>query len=158
MPDEKGYWYDPKTHASEDRDHYTASPGQGGRQRTISADRYGWICSRCGVSHAPQVMRCGCTPPEEMVKMPRLNLSPYGRCPLCNAPGKTRERRPNGNDTCANGCTYPSKDAIPCTTEDNICAEAYSRLTRSLQPIQPGERDEPTNPHMPGTADERPNL
>lgn len=38
--------------------------------------------------------------------------APYGFCPKCGAPGKTRERKPNGNDTCAEGCTYPSKDAL----------------------------------------------
>lgn len=36
----------------------------------------------------------------------------YGYCPNCGAPGERRERRPNGNDTCANGCVYPSKDAV----------------------------------------------
>lgn len=37
---------------------------------------------------------------------------PYGLCPFCGAPGVTRERRPNGNDTCAHGHTYPSKDSV----------------------------------------------
>ena len=37
--------------------------------------------------------------------------SSYGFCPECGAPGVTRERRPNGNDTCTNGHTYPSADA-----------------------------------------------
>lgn len=36
-------------------------------------------------------------------------MSYYGYCPICMAPGKTRERRVNGNDTCENGHTYPSK-------------------------------------------------
>ena len=38
--------------------------------------------------------------------------TPYGFCPICGAPGLSRERRPNGNDHCAKGCTYPSKDAV----------------------------------------------
>lgn len=38
--------------------------------------------------------------------------APYGLCPECKAPGKARERRPNGNDICANGHSYPSKNAI----------------------------------------------
>lgn len=38
---------------------------------------------------------------------------PYGYCPICSAPGETRERRPNGNDVCKNKHTYPSKDALP---------------------------------------------
>jgi hypothetical protein len=39
------------------------------------------------------------------------SLPPYGYCPACGAPGKTRERRPNGLDTCENGHTYPSASA-----------------------------------------------
>lgn len=36
----------------------------------------------------------------------------YGYCPECQAPGVSRERRPNGNDQCANGHTYPSANAV----------------------------------------------
>lgn len=36
----------------------------------------------------------------------------YGYCPKCGAPGKQRERRPNGNDICENGHEYPSRDAL----------------------------------------------
>lgn len=35
----------------------------------------------------------------------------YGLCPICGAPGVTRERRPGGNDTCKAGHCYPSRDA-----------------------------------------------
>lgn len=35
----------------------------------------------------------------------------YGFCPRCNAPGVSRERRPDGNDTCARGHTYKSTEA-----------------------------------------------
>ena len=35
----------------------------------------------------------------------------YGYCPKCGAKGKSRERRPNGNDHCEKGCVYPSKDS-----------------------------------------------
>lgn len=38
--------------------------------------------------------------------------APYGYCPLCGAPGLTRERRPNGNDRCILGHEYPSRDAL----------------------------------------------
>lgn len=34
--------------------------------------------------------------------------SPYGYCPHCGAASLVRERRPHGNDTCANGHVYPS--------------------------------------------------
>jgi hypothetical protein len=32
----------------------------------------------------------------------------YGHCPVCGAKGVTRERRPDGDDRCANGHTYKS--------------------------------------------------
>ncbi len=32
----------------------------------------------------------------------------YGYCPECGGKGVMRERRPNGNDKCTNGHTYPS--------------------------------------------------
>jgi hypothetical protein len=37
----------------------------------------------------------------------------YGYCPECGAKGVMRERRPNGNDKCAKGHTYPSNTATP---------------------------------------------
>jgi hypothetical protein len=37
----------------------------------------------------------------------------YGYCPECGAKGVMRERRPNGNDKCANGHTYPSSTSTP---------------------------------------------
>lgn len=36
----------------------------------------------------------------------------YGTCPKCGAPGVSRERRPNGNDRCANNHSYPSRNAV----------------------------------------------
>ena len=37
----------------------------------------------------------------------------YGYCPKCGAKGVQRERRPDGNDKCVNGHTYPSSKATP---------------------------------------------
>lgn len=36
----------------------------------------------------------------------------YGHCPECGAIGIIRERRPDGNDTCARGHQYPSAQAL----------------------------------------------
>ena len=36
---------------------------------------------------------------------------PYGTCPQCGSPGVSRERRPNGNDKCEKGHSYPSSTA-----------------------------------------------
>lgn len=43
----------------------------------------------------------------EATARPVVN-SPYGYCPHCGAASLVRERRPHGNDTCANGHVYPS--------------------------------------------------
>jgi hypothetical protein len=37
----------------------------------------------------------------------------YGFCPVCGAPGKSRDRTPNGNDRCENGHVYSSSFALP---------------------------------------------
>ena len=42
----------------------------------------------------------------------QTNLPPYGYCPYCWAEGHTRERRPDGNDVCTKGHSYPSKSAL----------------------------------------------
>lgn len=38
--------------------------------------------------------------------------SSYGYCPECGHECKERERRPDGNDICINGHTYPTADAV----------------------------------------------
>lgn len=35
-------------------------------------------------------------------------------CPVCGSFGVSRERRPNGNDKCAQGHVYPSRLAVGC--------------------------------------------
>ena len=47
----------------------------------------------------------------------------YGYCPQCGAIGLSRERRPNGNDKCANGHTYPSGKALSQPNEPVRWAE-----------------------------------
>lgn len=55
------------------------------------------------------------------VSLPLSNppVSAYGFCPTCFAPGESRERRPNGNDRCANGHTYSSVLASPIPYVDS---------------------------------------
>jgi hypothetical protein len=52
----------------------------------------------------------------------------YGYCPKCGAKGVTRERRPNGYDTCANGHTYPSASATQHVVTDNSKAAALLQV------------------------------
>lgn len=40
----------------------------------------------------------------------------YGVCPKCYKPGKSRERRPDGNDTCVDGHVYKSSRALVRTS------------------------------------------
>lgn len=49
---------------------------------------------------------------KDVAPAPALDAAPYGYCPVCHAPGELRERRPDSNDTCANGHTYPSRNAV----------------------------------------------
>jgi hypothetical protein len=46
------------------------------------------------------------------VKSERIQVVNYGYCPICKAPGKSRERGINGNDVCENGHKYPSADSM----------------------------------------------
>ncbi len=50
----------------------------------------------------------------------------YGYCPACGAKGVTRERRPNGNDKCTNGHTYPSSTALKQQAEP-ICYASINK-------------------------------
>lgn len=68
------------------------------------ADWQLWEWSRVEVRYFSHWLPTGLT-------RPAAPDSVYGHCPTCGAPGITRERRPNGNDKCANGHTYPSSTA-----------------------------------------------
>jgi hypothetical protein len=49
----------------------------------------------------------------ELLAQTQEPVAVYGYCPECGAKGVMRERRPNGNDKCANGHTYPSSTSTP---------------------------------------------
>jgi len=50
---------------------------------------------------------------EALAQLEQEPVAVYGYCPECGAKGVMRERRPNGNDKCANGHTYPSSKSTP---------------------------------------------
>lgn len=50
---------------------------------------------------------------DQQTKAHEKRAAPYGHCPHCGAPGLSRERRPDGNDTCEKGHIYPSAAAKP---------------------------------------------
>ena len=67
-----------------------------------------------------------------------LEESVYGYCPLCGARGITRERRPNGNDACENGHTYPSAKALEekrVSVEDELQSKYYDLLRRVKEAV-----------------------
>lgn len=47
----------------------------------------------------------------EVARLRAASETPFGYCPICGAPGTSRECRPNSNDRCANGHEYPSVKA-----------------------------------------------
>lgn len=64
----------------------------------------------------------------------------YGYCPTCGALGVQRERRQNGNDTCEQGHTYPSRSRLDVpnitvgTPDKSIVAPEFTMTTESFEP------------------------
>ncbi|USN15543.1 hypothetical protein KIKIMORA_04250 [Brevundimonas phage vB_BpoS-Kikimora] len=56
-----------------------------------------------------------------------------GYCPHCGDDGMSRERRPDGNDTCRKGHTYPTSHRyLHEPTQDQLDAYALGRRTQAL--------------------------
>jgi len=55
-----------------------------------------------------------------------MSNHPLGYCPVCGAIGVKREKRPDGNDVCANGHTYPSRSALPEPLPDDEDEDAFT--------------------------------
>lgn len=51
-----------------------------------------------------------------------------GHCPTCGAKGVMREKRPNGNDKCANGHTYPSTKAKYDIDHIDLMMDEFMRI------------------------------
>jgi len=73
------------------------------------------MCQRCAESFVKARNKCKGGSWE--VREVKATTSPLGNCPECGVKGKSRERRPNGNDTCENGHVYPSKNALRNVSE-----------------------------------------
>lgn len=96
------------------------------------------------------------------------DAAPYGYCPHCGAPGKTREKRINGNDTCDNGHVYPSRSAVDeakgtqrtkaCECVNCICDPCVCGPSKGFRPGIPSEPEperfdyEPQVPHYRSTT------
>lgn len=61
------------------------------------------------------------------------NEHEYGYCPKCGIKGILRERRPNGNDKCMKGHTYPSRDAVQ-EKQKEVSADLPTRLREYAKP------------------------
>jgi hypothetical protein len=49
-----------------------------------------------------------------------MSDSIYGFCPICNGNVISRERRPNGDDRCINGHSFPSRDTLRSKDEVDV--------------------------------------
>jgi Zn-dependent M16 (insulinase) family peptidase len=58
--------------------------------------------------------------------------APYGYCPTCGIMGVLRERRPNGDDRCAAGHSYPSAKALPAKPMDKNVTPITTAQAREL--------------------------
>jgi len=77
------------------------------------------ICANCGgTGEVENSIRGKARSGKEKIPCPTCQRRkeepdpPLGWCPRCFAPGKSREKRPNGNDTCEHGHSYPSRWAV----------------------------------------------
>lgn len=62
----------------------------------------------------------------------------YGYCPVCGKPGVSRERRPNGDDRCEVGHTYPSRDALAAPVVGSKELHRDIEQDKTTDPIQDG--------------------
>ena len=71
-----------------------------------------------------------------------MSDNPYGYCPKCGAPGVIRERRPDGNDRCANGHTYPSRASLaqPQAAQPDAAAQAQTEAANWKRWCEEAER------------------
>jgi hypothetical protein len=58
-------------------------------------------------------------------------MSVFGFCPTCGAAGSSRDKRPFGNDRCANGHEYPSAAALPAKRYDTYQHHGATVTVRS---------------------------
>ena len=61
----------------------------------------------------------------------------YGHCPVCGAKGVTRERRPDGDDRCANGHTYKSIHATTPPAAQPAPAPGYCKHCKQYSIEEP---------------------
>jgi hypothetical protein len=69
------------------------------------------LCQTCNVPISNGIYCDGCAEVAPRFE-PAPVAAPLGFCPKCGAPGISREKRPNGNDTCEHGDIYPSVQAL----------------------------------------------
>jgi len=55
-----------------------------------------------------------------------MDIIGFGFCPICGKPGKSRERRPNGDDRCEDGHAYPSSNALMEPPEKIVTEHKFS--------------------------------
>lgn len=95
----------------------SAEPEQQIDQSIFTAERIKRLAKAVGIIDCYGHFRQGQDGFEALLELKRFvdeatkQLSPYGFCPHCAGKAVSRERRPDGNDTCVNGHVYPSRAA-----------------------------------------------
>jgi hypothetical protein len=84
--------------------------------------------------------------------------APYGHCPQCGAPGVSRERRPGGNDACANGHAYPSASAVGKPAMNAEQRTVWQRLKQLVGLDGRAETIDTTGPATPAANAGRQNM
>ncbi len=84
------------------------------------------VCYDTGKQAVALVVLSGLQRVSERSRQKRANglsetvpVAPYGFCPICGAKGVSRERRPDGNDRCSNGHTYPARNSVPVLVQES---------------------------------------
>jgi len=72
----------------------------------------------------------------------------YGYCPVCGEPGRTRERRVDGNDMCNNGHIYKSSRSVDSPSKIQIVLdyETVEAIKQEIGLYHFAERHEPQMP------------
>lgn len=79
------------------------------------------LSARCNVCHAPQPFYVDSATGGISFKDCQLCAAVLGYCLVCYSASISREKRPDGNDRCANGHVYKSKHALQSLTPQQRC-------------------------------------
>ena len=102
--------------------------------------------SRLAVMERPESVTKSSTPTVEDFETPTDGKG-YGLCPLCGADAISRERRVDGNTSCADGHVFPTKMTTPypeeSAEETSDTKEPGSPESEAIEPVMKAEPEVP---------------